>query len=64
MCFTIEPMINGGSAQSVCDRKDGWTVRTIDRKVSAQFEHTILMTEQGPEILTLTEDGPAPGHVF
>jgi len=57
-------MINGGTSKSVCDPKDGWTVRTVDRKVSAQFEHTILMTEQGPEILTLTEDGPEPGHIF
>ena len=64
MCFTIEPMINGGTAKSVCDPKDGWTVRTIDRKVSAQFEHTILMTEQGPEVLTLTENGPQAGHTF
>jgi len=64
MCFTIEPMINGGTAKSICDPKDGWTVRTMDRKVSAQFEHTILMTEQGPEILTLTENGPEPGHIF
>ena len=64
MCFTIEPMINGGTAKTICDTKDGWTVRTIDRKVSAQFEHTILMTEQGPEVLTATEDGPQAGHTF
>ena len=64
MCFTIEPMINGGSEKSISDPKDGWTVRTVDREVSAQFEHTVLMTEEGPEILTLTEDGPKPGHQF
>lgn len=64
MCFTIEPMINGGTAKSVCDRRDGWTVRTLDRRVSAQFEHTILMNEDGPEILTLTKDGPQKGHRF
>ena len=64
MCFTIEPMINGGTARSICDRTDGWTVRTRDGKLSAQFEHTILMTEDGPEILTLTEDGPKPGFQF
>ena len=64
MCFTIEPMINGGTSKTVCDRKDGWTVRTQDGRLSAQFEHTILMTEEGPEILTLTENGPAYGHRF
>ena len=58
MCFTIEPMINAGSRETVLDREDGWTVRTRDGKVSAQFEHTILMGEDGPEILTLTEHGP------
>lgn len=64
MCFTIEPMINGGTGKSVSDPKDGWTVRTLDGRLSAQFEHTILMTENGPEILTMTEDGPKPGHQF
>ncbi|MEC8410237.1 MAG: type I methionyl aminopeptidase, partial [Planctomycetota bacterium] len=43
---------------------DGWTVRTADRKLSAQFEHTILMTETGPEILTTTGLGPSAGHKF
>jgi len=64
MCFTIEPMINAGTARSVSDPKDGWTVRTFDRKVSAQFEHTILMTEDGPEVMTLTQNGPQRGHQF
>ena len=64
MCFTIEPMINGGTAHSICDPADGWTVRTADGKPSAQFEHTILMTEDGPEILTLTKNGPKKGHRF
>ena len=64
MCFTIEPMINGGTARSVCDRTDGWTVRTLDGRLSAQFEHTILMTEDGPEIMTGTTNGPKPGHQF
>ncbi len=64
MCFTIEPMINQGTIQSYCDPRDGWTVRTRDGHPSAQFEHTILMTETGPEILTLTEDGPQKGHRF
>ena len=60
-CFTIEPMINAGGRFTVLDTKDNWTVRTADRRLSAQFEHTILMTEQGPEILTLTKDGPQRG---
>jgi methionyl aminopeptidase len=64
MCFTIEPMINGGTQRSIGDRRDGWTVRTRDGRLSAQFEHTILMTEEGPEILTTTKDGPKPGHQF
>lgn len=64
MCFTIEPMINGGSAKSVPDNRDGWTVRTMDGRVSAQFEHTILMTEKGAEILTGTKQGPQRGHQF
>lgn len=64
MCFTIEPMINAGTPHTVCDRRDGWTVYTRDHRVSAQFEHTILMTEEGPEILTETERGPKPGFSF
>lgn len=62
--FTIEPMLNCGTWRTVQDKKDGWTVRTKDRSLSAQFEHTILMTEDGPEILTLTKQGPQPGHKF
>ncbi len=64
MCFTIEPMINQGTHHSVPDDRDGWTVRTRDGKVSAQFEHTVLMTDVGPEILTLTRHGPQRGHRF
>jgi len=52
MTFTIEPMINAGKARCKVDRKDGWTARTIDGKLSAQFEHTILITETGHEALT------------
>jgi methionyl aminopeptidase len=52
MTFTIEPMLNLGTADwDMWD--DGWTVVTRDRKRSAQFEHTILVTEEGSEILTL-----------
>ena len=64
MCFTVEPMINIGTWKTTLDKHDGWTVRTQDRKLSAQFEHTVLLTEQGPEILTLTKNGPQPGHKF
>ncbi len=52
MIFTIEPMINMGKARAVIDKKDGWTARTIDKKLSAQFEHTILVTNDGYEILS------------
>jgi methionyl aminopeptidase len=64
VCFTIEPMLNVGTWETVPDLRDKWTVRTRDKSLSAQFEHTILMTETGPEVLTLTEHGPKPGHVF
>jgi len=62
-CFTIEPMLNIGGWKTRLDKSDGWTVRTMDQSLSAQFEHTILMTEDGPEILTLTQDGPQEGDV-
>ncbi|MBO4601862.1 MAG: type I methionyl aminopeptidase [Salinivirgaceae bacterium] len=52
MIFTIEPMINQGKARVVIDKNDGWTARTIDGKLSAQYEHTILVTETGFEVLT------------
>lgn len=64
MCFTIEPMINVGVHNTVLDGSDGWTVRTADGKLSAQFEHTVLMTETGPEILTQPPNGPHRGHRF
>ena len=51
MIFTIEPMINAGK-RHVKLMKDGWTVITKDRSLSAQFEHTILVTETGHEVLT------------
>ncbi|MDX9882536.1 MAG: type I methionyl aminopeptidase [Prolixibacteraceae bacterium] len=52
MIFTIEPMINQGKPRTVVDENDGWTARTIDNKLSAQFEHTVLVTETGYEILS------------
>lgn len=64
MCFTIEPMLNAGTWRTIQDHPDGWTVRTKDRALSAQWEHTLLMTETGPEILTRTEAGPQEGDQF
>ena len=55
MTFTIEPMINLGTWKTELDQSDEWTVYTLDRKISAQFEHTILVTESGHEILTLPD---------
>ena len=55
MCFTIEPMVNAGKRQ-VKLLPDGWTVVTKDRKLSAQWEHTILCTEDGYEVLTLRKE--------
>lgn len=52
MTFTIEPMINAGSPDVVIDRKDKWTARTVDGRPSAQWEHTLLVTDSGYEILT------------
>lgn len=52
MIFTIEPMINAGRKEAVIDPKDHWTARTIDGKPSAQWEHTILITSTGHEVLT------------
>jgi methionyl aminopeptidase len=52
MIFTIEPMINEGRPRTVADKKDGWTARTIDNRLSAQFEHTVLVTSAGVEVLT------------
>lgn len=55
MTFTIEPMINQGKAK-VKVKKDGWTVITNDKKLSAQWEHTIAVTSDGYEVLTLRKD--------
>jgi len=52
MTFTIEPMINQGRPGTNVDKYDKWTARTVDNKLSAQFEHTILVTETGFEVLT------------
>jgi len=52
MTFTIEPMINAGKKEAVIDEEDQWTARTIDGKPSAQWEYTLLITDEGYEILT------------
>jgi len=57
-CFAIEPMINLGSAETKV-LSDKWTVITADGKPSAHFEHSIAVTETGPEILTLTKEQKA-----
>lgn len=63
MVLTIEPMINEGTWDTVT-LSDGWTVITKDRKLSAQFEHTVAVTDRGPEILTLPEHGEPWGVPF
>ena len=52
LTIAIEPMVNLGTYQVIVER-DGWTVRTKDGSPSAHFEHTVAVTESGPEILTL-----------
>ena len=52
MVLTVEPMINEGRKAVVVDKKDNWTVRTRDKKLSAQWENTILITETGTEVLS------------
>lgn len=53
MIFTIEPMVNASSNwQIYMDKNDGWTIRTLDGALSAQFEHTVLITKGGCEVLT------------
>ena len=52
MILTVEPMINAGKRDIFVDAANEWTVYTHDRSLSAQWEHTILITENGPEILT------------
>jgi methionyl aminopeptidase len=56
MTFTIEPMVNAGR-RHVRLLPDGWTVITKDHSLSAQWEHTVLVTDAGPEVLTLGARG-------
>ena len=61
MTFTIEPMINAGRKE-IKDgpEKDGWTIVTQDRSLSAQWEHTVLVTPNGYEVMTLSSGSPPP----
>ena len=59
MVFTIEPMINAGKAD-IKQLGDGWTVVTKDHSLSAQYEHTILVTDSGFEVLTVSDGSPPP----
>lgn len=56
MTFTIEPMLNAGSRHTRLSSKDGWTVTTRDRRLSAQWEHTIAILDDGCEVLTLRDE--------
>jgi methionyl aminopeptidase len=58
MIFTIEPMINAGK-RDIKQMPDGWTIVTKDRSLSAQWEHTVLVTETGYEVMTLSAGSPA-----
>ncbi len=57
MFFTVEPMINAGDYETILSKHDGWTVTTRDKSLSAQFEHTIGVTEDGCEIFTASPKG-------
>ena len=61
MVFTIEPMINQGDRR-IKQKKDGWTVVTRDKKLSAQWEHTVAVTADGVEILTLRDEERRAGY--
>jgi methionyl aminopeptidase len=60
MTFTIEPMINAGRRDIKEFGNDGWTIVTKDHSLSAQWEHTVLVTESGYEVLTLSAGSPKP----
>ena len=59
MTFTIEPMINAGK-KDIRMLGDGWTVVTADHSLSAQWEHTVLVTASGYEVLTRSAGTPPP----
>jgi methionyl aminopeptidase len=57
MTFTVEPMINAGKA-AIRELADGWTIVTKDHSLSAQWEHTVLVTPEGCEVLTTSAGTP------
>ena len=59
MTFTVEPMINAGK-RDIRQLADGWTIVTADHSLSAQWEHTVLVTAEGYEVLTVSKGMPAP----
>jgi methionyl aminopeptidase len=59
MIFTVEPMINAGK-RDIRQLADGWTIVTKDHSLSAQWEHTILVTDTGFEVLTVSDKTPEP----
>ncbi|HZV99026.1 MAG TPA: type I methionyl aminopeptidase [Methylophilaceae bacterium] len=59
MIFTIEPMINAGK-RDIKQLGDGWTIVTKDHSLSAQWEHTVLVTDSGFEVLTVSAESPSP----
>ncbi len=59
MTFTVEPMINAGK-RDIRQLADGWTIVTADHSLSAQWEHTLLVTAEGYEVLTVSPGTPAP----
>jgi methionyl aminopeptidase len=63
MIFTVEPMINAGRRE-IREMPDGWTIVTRDRSLSAQWEHTVLVTEAGYEVLTVSAGSPPPPAGF
>ena len=59
MVFTIEPMVNAGRRE-IREAGDGWTIVTRDRSLSAQWEHTVVVTDTGYEVMTLSAGSPPP----
>ncbi len=59
MTFTVEPMINAGKP-AIRELADGWTIVTKDHSLSAQWEHTVAVTDAGYEVLTLSAGAPPP----
>ena len=62
MVLAIEPMLIAGGIDDTVELADGWTVVTSDGSPSAHFEHTVLTTDRGPEILTIPRPVLSPVH--